>query len=199
MPWAPRAWPRPGRPLRRPAASILGIACLVLSLLLADCRRQEGPVQALPAVQAQDQASALPGPEGKEASASPARLLRGPEAVHGLPFFGPNALPALRGEYGLGRTVLKVWSCRERLVFGSSWKPVEADSRPGLRAWRQDGERGPVLALVSAGYALFFELPEEGQAFHRFALAMESRFQVFFENAGSDAELSFPAFVVFQP
>jgi hypothetical protein len=108
-------------------------------------------------------------------------------------------LPALRGEFGLGPAIVPVWSCREKLVLGAAWRPVATDSGARLKARLLDRPQGPVLAFVTEGYVLFFELPQDIPAYHRFALSLESRFQVFFQNAVSDAELSFPAFVDFRP
>ena len=131
------------------------------------------------------------------APASPARLLSGPVALRGLPFFSPNAIRALRGEYRLGSSMVILWSCRDTLVFGPSWKalPSEGSGRLAVRILARD--QGSVLALAAPGYTLFFELPADSATFRRFALALESRFSIFFDSAPTDAELSFPAFVSF--
>jgi len=148
---------------------------------------------------------------------SRAILSRGTEAVRGLPFFSPNAIPALRAEYllapadaqpadaatavGRGRTepLVRVWSTREPLVFGQAWArdlESQSDTRRALLLGRPEG---PVLALLEGGYVLLFELPAgaDAAAYRSFALALDRRFAIFFDHAPSDADLSFPASVDF--
>jgi hypothetical protein len=157
-------------------------------------------------------------------------LVRGPDALRGLPFFSANAIPALRVEYILvpagsvpidaagavspGRVdpIIRVWCSREPLVLGPAWKPIALGARRALLLAGTDPEPSgaevsrsvpsnlavpAVLALPSARYTLVFELPEDNQVFRSFAVALDGRFALFFENAPSDAELSFPAFVAF--
>jgi hypothetical protein len=160
------------------------------------------------------------------AVAAPRRavLLRGADAVKGLPFFAPNAIAALSGLYALetpaatgasdsgagaapgqaapGPTApgpaaqVAVWYSRESIVFAPAWKRV--DSR-GVAAYADAayslarGE-GTVLALKSEGYTLFFEITGDPKATD-FARAFSGKFPIFFRNAASDAELSFPAYV----
>jgi hypothetical protein len=133
------------------------------------------------------------------AIASPARLQSGPEQVRGLPFFSPNAIPALVGEYSLGEARAKVLCTREALVFGPEWRRVSPDPGPGLTGFLVQGQEGVVLALLSPKYCLFVELPADKPALRRFASALESRFSTFFDKAATDAELSFPAWVEFTP
>lgn len=130
---------------------------------------------------------------------SPARLLSGPAALRGLPFFAPNAIRVLRGEYDLGPFRLAVWYTRETLVFGESWK-VQPSGRGGAaKSWLLERSTGPVLAIAGPGYSLFVEFPLDSPSLRRFALALDERFRVFFLNAPTDAELSFPAFVEYVP
>jgi len=155
------------------------------------------------------------------AVAAPRRavLLRGADAVKGLPFFAPNAIAALSGLYTLEKPAaadasdsgagaapgkaapgpaaqVAVWYSRESIVFAPTWK--RADSR-GVGAYAdaayslERGE-GTVLALKSEGYTLFFEMTGDPRATD-FARAFSGKFPIFFRNAASDAELSFPAFV----
>jgi hypothetical protein len=130
--------------------------------------------------------------------ASPAVLLRGPEARRGLPFFGGNAIPCLAGLYAVGDVRVPVWSCRDPLYLGAAWKPLKIEGRLAA-SWLLEGKEGPVLALAGRGYTLFLEAPGDSPPLRRFALAFERRFSTFFANAPSDAELSFPAFVDFAP
>lgn len=146
----------------------------------------------LPGLEAWAQASAQAGPPV-------ARLIRGPEALRGLPFFGPNVLPALRVDYDLAGVAIKVWSCRSTLVFGLEWSAPEraGAGAPRLRSLARPA--GSVLALAGDGYTLFLESPADGPSLRRFALALERQFKPFFLNARGDAELSFPAFVDLSP
>jgi hypothetical protein len=133
------------------------------------------------------------------APVSPARLLRGPDAVRGLPFFGPNAIAALRGEYDLGVGHALVWSCRGAVVLGAAWKAAQAEAGSSSRPFLLAGAERTVFALVADRYVLFVELPADLPATRRFAFALDRDFHTFFENAPTDAELSFPAFVEYRP
>jgi hypothetical protein len=148
-----------------------------------------------------------------------ALLLRGADAVIGLPFFLPNAIAALSGAYALDRPApsdasspaskagseVAVWYTRESLVFAPEWKRVEqgAAGSTGVVAYSLARADGTVLAVKTGKYSLFFELPSGGLApeasvdsrFAAFVAAFEKKFQAFFVNAASDAELSFPAYV----
>ena len=146
------------------------------------------------------------------ASGTPARaiLAKGPDASRGLPFFSANAIPSLRVEYlivpagaipanaaeavapGRADPVVRVWYTRERLVLGATWKVVELGGR---RARLLERVEGPVIALISERYALLFELPADSPSLRGFATTLERRFAIFFDNAPTDAELSFPAIV----
>ena len=132
-------------------------------------------------------------------------LVRGAYAVKGLPFFPPNALPALTGIYGPDTgsagpasraDEISVWYTREALVLGGTWKRTDIG---GSEAYLIERPQGPVIVLKSAGYYLFFELPagtspdDKGRA--SFVRAFDRKFLVFFTNAATDAELSFPAYV----
>lgn len=130
-------------------------------------------------------------------SSGRALLLSGPEPSRGLPFFPRNALRALRGEYLLSNGRVRVWSCRELLVFGSEWRPADSETlrASGYAVLSLSRAEGPVLAFRGREFALFLEPAADGPAFRRFALALLRRFSFFFDNAVDDAELSFPAFV----
>ena len=144
----------------------------------------------------------------KGASADPRRafLARGADAVKGLPFFPTNAIPALSGVYRLGGGPpggaapkdgeVSVWYTREPLILKSSWKRIEF---AGFDAFALARPRGNVLVLKGASYHLFFELPAgaatDDPGRRAFVKAFERKFSVFFENAASDTELSFPAYV----
>jgi hypothetical protein len=195
---APRAdTPESGsKPKRRPSLRGLALAAILSALVI--------PLAAAPPAGGAKAAA--------QTSAAPARaiLSRGPDPVRGLPFFSPNAIPSLRVEYLLAPAaqapadaasavaaerpglLLRVWCTRSPLVFGSTWTRTSVGER---RAYLLSREEGEVLALSRDGYCLLFELPEDKPAYRVFALALDDRFALYFENAPSDAELSFPAFV----
>ncbi|HOX48185.1 MAG TPA: hypothetical protein PLG14_03285, partial [Spirochaetales bacterium] len=118
-----------------------------------------------------------------------ALLLRGPEPRKGLPFFSPNAIPALVGEYEVSKSLVRVWSSRSPLSFGKSWESIPIKLPASLRALRLARDGGPVIALAGPDYSLFFELPADTPAFRSFLAAFERRFAFFFEGAPTDAEL----------
>ncbi len=134
---------------------------------------------------------------------SPGRaiLVRGADPIRGLPFFPPNALSALVGVYAPEGTAdtpdeTKVWFTHETLVLGAAW---ERTNLGGPEAYLLARPQGAVLALKSAQYYLFFELPAgaapDDQSRLSFIRAFDRKFQAFFTNATTDAELSFPAYV----
>jgi hypothetical protein len=152
---------------------------------------------------------------GNPAVKKTAVLLRGTYPLRGLPFFGPNAIQSLYGEYHLGieardaaaaaRAVIEdeekhkasrvaVWYTREPLVISAEdWKPTASSA---LRVLAQpDRPSGSVLFVKGGGYSLFFECNTDNAELRSFALALNRKFAVFFNNASSDAELSFPALV----
>jgi hypothetical protein len=160
-------------------------------------------------------AFALVAAAASSAQASPPRraiLLRGADAVKGLPFFPPNALAALSGAYSLdgpaspgsapraqaagAAAEVPVWYSRAPIVPAPSWKRVDlgAGLSAGEAAYSFPRGELTVLALKEGKYSLFFELPDDPRA-GAFARAFARKFQAFFDNAADDAELSFPAFV----
>jgi hypothetical protein len=163
----------------RPARRELAAAALLLSLALgALC----ASAQSLP-------------------SARRAMLIRGPDRAKGLPFFQPNAIAALAGSYSLdgssatpAASAASVWFTREYLVLGPSWKRSDM---AGLAAYVQALPASQAVALKLSDYYLLFELPGSLPASLRSAFieAFERKFLVFYQNAGSEAEISFPAFV----
>ena len=82
--------------------------------------------------------------------ASGGLLIRGTEAVWGLPGFGRNAIPALAGTYlvqsreGRPPVEVQVWASRERLYFKpEQWEAVHIPANTALaslvsRRWRQN-------------------------------------------------------------
>lgn len=144
--------------------------------------------------------ASLPGASPRlELPPGRALLLRGPEPRKGLPFFSPNALPALVGEYEASTALIRVWSSRSPISFGSYWELIPVKLPDSLRAYRLARAAGPVLALAGPSYALFFELPADTPSGRNFLIAFERRFAFFFEGAPTDAELSFPAYVDYTP
>jgi hypothetical protein len=137
----------------------------------------------------------------QDGAGSRAILDRGTYAVKGLPFFSPNAIPCLMGEYLFPAPKadlrIPVWYTREPLVFGAEWARRDMPPYAARVLLRTEGGRqaGAVLSLATARYTLFLELPSDSAAFRDFAVALEQRFAVFFASAPSDAELSFPAYV----
>jgi len=137
-------------------------------------------------------------PPGLAATAGQALLVRGPERVAGLPFFSPNAISALRGEYLLGKDRLEFWFTREALVFSPPWKedPALAPALArGARSLRSP--LGFVVAWSYPRYTLILAFPLESSFNKGFAEALSRRFGFFFDNAADDAGLSFPALVEF--
>jgi hypothetical protein len=139
-------------------------------------------------------------------------LESGADAVKGLPFFSPNAIPTLTGAYELEQAsqnassglapnapTLRLWYTRETVVLGSDWKSFELGEG---RAYILSVGGKEVLALRADRYTLFFE-PDTATGAARlgdektkaFIRAFSRKFLSFFENAASEAELSFPAYV----
>lgn len=97
--------------------------------------------------------AATPLTVGQPRSRTPAPgglLIRGTEAVRGLPGFGRNAIPALAGTYlvqsreGRPPVAVHVWASRERLYFKpAQWKAVPIPANTALasnvsRRWQQN-------------------------------------------------------------
>lgn len=175
---------RPALPVR-PRAGVLALSLVAALSLL-------GP-RGLAAQAAADTAP------GAAAARSPARLLSGPAALRGLPFFAPNAIRVLRGEYDLGPFRVVLWYTREALVFGDAWKAQPSGRGGQAKSWLLDRPEGTVLVIAESGYSLLAELPQDSASLRRFLWALDEKFRVFFLNAPTDAELSFPAFVDFVP
>jgi hypothetical protein len=128
-----------------------------------------------------------------------AMLVSGADSVRGLPFFSPNAIAALTGVYSSDAAAavsatsrITLWYTREAVVLGSAWKRLDLG---GSAAYSLARDSGSALCLKGARYALFFVLPVDDAANRAFILAFNRKFLVFFENAPTDAELSFPAYV----
>lgn len=97
--------------------------------------------------------AATPLTMGQPRSRTPAPgglLIRGTEAVRGLPGFGRNAIPALAGTYlvqsreGRPPVAVHVWASRERLYFKpAQWEAVPIPANTALasnvsRRWQQN-------------------------------------------------------------
>jgi hypothetical protein len=175
---------------RSPAPAARGAAILAAALILA--------VASWPV-------SAAPVRAPTAAAHRRAILVSGADRARGLPFFEPNAIAALSGRYALDAAAqagagapatVAVWFSRESLVFGPAWKRVDAREAGTYAeaAYSLPRDVGAVLALKFEGYALFFELSGDPRA-AAFSRAFSAKFPVFFRNAPSDAELSFPAYV----
>jgi hypothetical protein len=163
-------------------------------------------------------AATLPAQTGGAAGAQRAILVDGAFAVKGLPFFPPNALSALTGRYrpdsgqgsvpstarsspaspgsGSKADAISVWYTRETLVMDGSWRRTETG---GAESYVLARPQGPVIVQKSARFYLFFEFPAgaspEDRSLLSFISAFDRKFLVFFSNAATDAELSFPAYV----
>jgi hypothetical protein len=158
-------------------------------------------------------AEAAPAAAAPAAAAPAAILLKGAIAERGLPFFGPNAIRALYGEYLLGARardaasavgdagsasgkgdprLARLWYTRESVVLSQAWK---AASAYGSLSRVLDRPEGPAVFLKGEGYSLFLELAIDSPEARSFAQALNRKFAVFFRNASSDAELSFPSTV----
>jgi len=93
-------------------------------------------------------------------TAGPAVLSSGPEAVRGIPFLGPNALAAKRGEYSFRDTRVRVYFTEEAILLPPGWETVACSGREYLSA-PYDG--GRVYYLQSSrGWSIFvfFQNPE---------------------------------------
>lgn len=146
----------------------------------------------------------LASPSGGPSASRRAYLILGADRIKGLPFFSPNAIPALSGAYELGAAptvpgapTLELWYTRETVVLGPAWKSFGA---VGGRAYLLSSGGAGVLALRADRYTLFFRAAEgslrlDDARAASFVEAFSRKFLSFFENASSDAELSFPAFV----
>jgi len=173
----------------RPRAGVLILSLATVLSLLAPC-----------SLAAQAGGKTMGSATGAPAAIrSPARLLSGPAALRGLPFFAPNAIRVLRGEYDLGSFRVTLWYTRDALIFGDAWKIQPAGRGGQAKSWLLERPEGPVLAIAESGYSLFVELPLDSASLRRFAWALDEKFRAFFLNAPTDAELSFPAFVDFVP
>ena len=160
------------------------------ALLFAFLAAAASAAQSLPA-SAQD---ALP----TRAPPGTALLVNGPDPASGLPFFGPNAIPSLRGSYLLDADRVELWFTRDLLYFDSSWKGDNSWSTRGLKALTRPGNGGAaVLALSAANWTLFFTPPSPPASTRRFVQAFIDRFTFFLDHAATDAELSFPASVAY--
>lgn len=162
-------------------------------------------------------AARLPAQTGSAtAVAQRAILVDGAFAVKGLPFFPPNALSALTGTYrtdsgqgsvpstaqssraspGSKADDISVWFTRETLVMDGSWRQTETG---GSASYVLARPQGPVIVQKSARFYLFFEFPAGVSPDDRrglsFISAFDRKFLVFFANAATDEELSFPAYV----
>ncbi|HET7838115.1 MAG TPA: hypothetical protein VFL04_00045 [Rectinemataceae bacterium] len=139
------------------------------------------------------------GPQTGARGTGPERavLTKGTFALRGLPFFGPNAIPALGGEYSLGAAAIPVWFTRESLVFSERWKRTTIGAHPAFLLQPKEGQeaKGAVFALSLGAYSLFAQVPGDEAAGRLFVDALERRFAVFYANARNDSELSFPAFL----
>jgi hypothetical protein len=149
------------------------------------------------------------GTAGAQAAAAPAArralLVRGAVPARGLPFFPPNAISCLSGAYSLASDPGKlpggekarevgVWYTREALVLTAAWKKAPAFGAGAMSLAR---DRALVLVLKDPRYYLLFDFPQalDEATMGAFALAFGRKFQAFLENAATEAELSFPAFV----
>ncbi len=152
----------------------------------------QGAVQAAP--QAASAAAAASG-SGR------AILTRGTFALRGLPFFAPNAIRALGGEYSLGSLSIAVWFTRDAVAFSERWRRTTIGAYTAyIQATREGQEaKGSLFALALGPYELFVQTPADDAAGRDFIVAFERRFAIFYANARDDSELSFPAFVDLAP
>ncbi|HUX37386.1 MAG TPA: hypothetical protein VMV44_05735 [Rectinemataceae bacterium] len=176
-------------PARRALLATLILGVLASGPFAPRCRAAEG----LPPAQSSADSFAVAAPPGT------AVLEEGPDRVRGLPFFAPNAIPALWGRYVLGNTDVVIWYTREILVFGKDWSPDPAwIAGKAYQALKTPGAgEGLDLALRMSGWTLIFELPSSDPASRRFVAAFVDRFGFFLSNARSEADLSFPATVAY--
>ncbi len=130
-------------------------------------------IVAMPA-QAQPAGAPKPAASAKTAAKNVALLLRGAFYERGLPFFGPNAIPVLRGEYLIGGEAedavsaigtapagseaqaaeagsgaATVWYTREMIVLSSAWTAVPGSANASLRILARP--EGDVLYVKGEG------------------------------------------------
>ena len=131
---------------------------------------------------------------------APGNALLRPDAGESLtaPYVGQRITllaQCAAGSYLVGRETIPVWYTREALQFNAAWREQATLAVPGSRA-RVLAEGGRfVVAWKYPLYAIIVALPSDTAESRRFATAFLLRFLYFFENAATDAELSFPASV----
>ncbi len=137
-------------------------------------------------------------------------LVDGSSLVKGLPGFGRNAMPALRGEYAYlptgqkpedSRLRVSVWFTREPLVYPDEWKtPAEGlkacttlPAGISLLAALELDEDTTLWALGGTGSTLFVGVPGTLADPCRFAGIFSERFLFFQRYAERPEDTSFPA------
>jgi hypothetical protein len=173
---------------------VAGLLLLVLLAASAMAAPAASPASGSSSGQAGRQAGQSAGPP-TAAEPGKALLATGPAAIKGLPFFSPNAIPSLSGAYLVGAETLPVWYTREGLQFGGQWKERPSFALGGGRAWTLAANERFVVAWKQRRFSLIVSFPSERAFDLRFSAALLTRFTFFFENAATDAELSFPAVV----
>jgi hypothetical protein len=127
-------------------------------------------------------------------------LDRGPLAVHGLPFFPPNALQAYLGEYVVGAAGrdagglrVTVYFTREPLVLPAGWRPASCGQEALLRV---SGEGEPSFCYVEPGeegFALFLSFPGESFPWCPWSQAFLQRLRYLLAFSQGSPEIPFPA------
>jgi hypothetical protein len=120
-------------------------------------------------------------------------LARGPIPVNGIPYFPPNALPALEGEYRFREATVDVFFTREILYFPAAWSKARYGEASVFEL--KSGGRVVVAYRDASGYYLILDFPPNAAWASRFLAAFRSRFEFFRRSAKTEADLSFPAVV----
>jgi hypothetical protein len=120
-------------------------------------------------------------------------LVRGSIPITGIPYFPPNALPALEGEYRFRSATVQVFFTREILYFPVEWTKARYGEASVYEL--KAGERVVAAYRDPSGFYLILDFPPNADWISRFFTAFRSRFEFFRQSAKTDADLSFPAVV----
>jgi hypothetical protein len=123
-------------------------------------------------------------------------LVSGPLPAAGIPWFPPNALPAITGRYRLGKETIGVFFTREILYFTPEWLANSYDDlkvRERVMPLPGAGERMVAAWRDEKGFIILLDFPRESDWKAAFIRIFRTRFSFFLQSIKSDDELSFPA------
>jgi hypothetical protein len=131
-------------------------------------------------------------------STGEAVLLRGPEAVRGVPVYAPNRIAAFQGVYRLGSETLEVLFTRQQLYVPAEWTPRLCGS---LRLFEVEGAEPFSLCYRHQGaFFLFFFFPDAQEPAYwcRFAASFVERFLFLLSFVDNETDVPFPAILTFR-